>query len=198
MEAKERTLALVDKVESVFTELDGAIARFQSETGWGCREGCGDCCNNPEVEVTVLEALPHALLLWKTAKAELYSELLAAKRGARCLFYSPQDGDQTKGRCSIYGTRPLLCRMFGFTAQLGKDAKPRLAACKYQKQQAAEVLARIDAELRAERLEAPLFAYWEQRLSELEPSQVLSERLPINQAFVKAIDYLYWRQSELR
>ena len=191
-------MLLVEKVEEVFAELDVAIALFQQNTGWVCREGCGDCCNNPQVEVTVLEALQHALLLWQTSKAELYSELLSTKLGQRCAFYAPQPGDETLGRCSIYATRPMLCRMFGFTAQTGKDEKARLAACKYQKLAAPELLKQIDDDLKNNRIEIPLFGYWEQRLSELAPSQVLSERLPVNEAFLKALDYLYWRQNELR
>jgi Fe-S-cluster containining protein len=188
-------LPLARKVSDVFSELDKAIADFQSESFWACREGCGDCCNSPEVEVTVLEALPHALGLWELGKAELYAEQLTRFLGKPCMFYVPNVSDSSLGRCSIYETRPLLCRMFGFTAQLGKDSLPRLAACRWQKLQGAELLAKIDHELKGGTLEVPLFGYWEQRLSELDPSQVLSQRLPINEAFLKAIDYVYWRQQ---
>lgn len=190
-------LPLAQKVSEVFEELDQAIARFQSETSWACREGCGDCCNSPEVEVTVLEALPHALSLWDLQKAEFYTEQLTRHISKPCMFYVPSLADSSLGRCSIYPTRPLLCRMFGFTAQVDKDSRPRLAACRWQKLQAAELLSNIDVALKAGTLEVPLFGYWEQRLSELDPSQVLSERLPINEAFLKAIDYVYWRQQAL-
>jgi len=190
-------LPLVDGVEAVFQELDASIARFQSETGWNCREGCGDCCNSPEVEVSVLEALPHALLLWQSSKADFYHTLLTEKLGSPCAFYVSRPEDRSMGRCSIYGTRPMLCRMFGFTAQTDKAGGPRLAACHWQKMRAPELLLEIDNALKQGTLEAPLFGYWEQRLSELDPSQLLGERLPINEAFLKAIDYVYWRRSSL-
>jgi uncharacterized protein len=190
-------LPLARKVADVFSELDEAISRFQAQSAWACREGCGDCCNSPEVEITVLEALPHALSLWDLNKAELYADELNKFLGKPCVFYVPHVSDSSLGRCSIYETRPLLCRMFGFTAQLNKDSLPRLAACRWQKLQGADLLAKIDAELKAGTLEVPVFGYWEQRLSELDPSPVLSERLPINEAFLKAIDYVSWRQRAL-
>jgi Fe-S-cluster containining protein len=192
-----QALTLVQKVSEVFDELDEAISRFQAASSWSCREGCGDCCNSPEVEVTVLEALPHALRLWDLGKAEIYASELSRHLGKPCVFYVPSSTDSSLGRCSIYATRPMLCRMFGFTAQIGKDALPRLAACRWQKLGAGALLEKIDHELKAGSLEIPLFGYWEQRLSELDPSQVLSERLPINEAFLKAIDYVYWRQQAL-
>ncbi|MEO5668583.1 MAG: YkgJ family cysteine cluster protein [Bdellovibrionota bacterium] len=191
------TLSLVTGVQNVMAELDVAISKFQDETRWGCREGCGDCCNSPEIEVTVLEALPHALLLWESSKAELFHEVLASRLGQRCAFYVPETPDQSKGRCSIYSTRPMLCQMFGFTAQTHKDDKARMVACKWQKLSQPELLKQIDADLISGELQMPLFAYWQSRLSELDPSRLLSERLPINEAFLKAIDYVYWRRSEL-
>jgi len=197
MEPANTQLPLADRVIEVFKDLDASISKFQSDSGWGCREGCGDCCNNAEVEVTVLEALPHALLLWQSAKAELYHELLSEKLGSPCLFYAPQALDASMGRCSIYATRPMLCRMFGFTAQTDKQGQARLAACKWQKLGASDLLKKIDESLKDGSLEAPIFAFWEQRLSELDPTPLLGERLPINEAFLKAIDYVYWRRNEL-
>lgn len=197
MEPKNTPLPLAAKVEEVFRDLDASIATFQADTGWGCREGCGDCCNNAEVEVTVLEALPHALLLWQSEKAELYHGLLKSKLGSACLFYAASAQDSSKGRCSIYGTRPMLCRMFGFTAQTDKHSQARLAACRWQKLEASELLSKIDQSLKDGTLQAPIFSFWEQRLSELDPSKLLGERIPINEAFLKAIDYVYWRRSQL-
>jgi len=39
-------------LSQLYRELDVQIAKFQATTGLHCPPGCGQCCENPEVEAT--------------------------------------------------------------------------------------------------------------------------------------------------
>src|SRR5262245_9757331 len=121
---------LIDQVKGILSEIDAGTSSFARRSGLACPNGCGHCCENPQVETTVLEALPLAYwLLTRPEGVDLASEELSAIRAEgerrRCIFYKPTAGsDPTLGRCTVYEERPGLCRLFGFAARLNRNSRP--------------------------------------------------------------------------
>ncbi len=72
----QRLRELARLVEAVFDDLEKSFGSYQSQLGLHCKPGCGACCNNPNIEATVLE-MPLALQLYDQGKAEQVLEELA-------------------------------------------------------------------------------------------------------------------------
>src|SRR5215204_1577058 len=117
-------MTLSDKVaavETVFNQLDTAIASFQSSTGMHCKFGCGKCCFKADIEATSLEFLPFALHLYKEGKAEEWYEKLVASDIQICHILNPTQAGA--GLCTEYKHRGLICRLFGYSARTTKYDK---------------------------------------------------------------------------
>lgn len=171
-------------VQAVFAEAEAATTEFAVKSGLGCRAGCGDCCNQSTVETTLSEMLPLARQLLTAGRAgDLYDAAKAAA-GQPCVMFKADPVDATKGRCTVYEIRPLICRLFGFSAVNTKTGGSQLATCKYQKSLMPSAVARAEALATAG--EAPRFADFAMRLSAAAPGTT-SRRIPINQALAEAI-----------
>lgn len=179
---------LADQIQSTLDALSVETDRFAADSGVRCREGCGDCCNNPQVETTVGELLPLARELARRGQEGPWHERATKGHGERCVFYAPSAQDPAQGRCSIYALRPGLCRLFGFAAVRDKEGHPRLAACRVHKADTPEVVEAAQKGLQTGSLEAPLFMEWQERLQAIGSAPSLSEKLPINDAIVRAIE----------
>jgi len=115
----------------VYRDLDKKTAAFQKASGLGCRKGCGQCCDNPDVETSILEMMPVAIDLWQKNTAGAWLDKVESLNGrGRCVFYEPHPFSAGQGRCTIYPLRPLICRLFGFSARLSKTGKPVLVTCR--------------------------------------------------------------------
>lgn len=177
-----------DQAEALLGEIEAATTAFAAESGIRCREGCGQCCLKPGIEVQVIELLPLARALVAAGEADAVYERAAANADGSCVFYRPSGPDDTLGRCSRYSLRPSLCRLFGFAAVSGKDgAPPALAACHWHKRLAPERVAAAQRAIDAG-ASVPRFSEWSLRLRLLAPTPALAERLPINRALMRAIE----------
>ncbi|HTL11609.1 MAG TPA: YkgJ family cysteine cluster protein [Bdellovibrionota bacterium] len=183
---QERSRRILGVLEDLSRETD----RFEAEAGLHCRAGCGDCCNNPEVEATVGEMLPLAfeILGRGAAQAEHWHGQAEAGEGKRCVFYAANSTDPSLGRCSVYALRPGLCRLFAFAAVRDKEGKPRLAACHWHKSETPEVTAAAQEGVASGRLTAPFFVEWQTRLDEVSELASLTEKFPINTALARALE----------
>lgn len=163
----------MDQVTEIFAKIDYQISEFQQVSGLGCPNGCGQCCENPQVETTVAEVIPLAQELFKSNQAEFYLAQAEAAGGV-CIFYQPDRLIAGNGRCGVYPWRPSLCRLFGFATVRNKYGELELAACKIHKQTTPELLVNLDLHL------APNFSDFTMQLGN-------AESLPINQALAIAI-----------
>lgn len=114
----------VKRVFEAYRELDGEIASFQDAAGIGCPDGCGICCEETDPEVTQAEADFIALYL-VFSKRDPIGALNPRHRG--CVFYDPSG----PLHCTIYATRPLLCRAFAFTSVRDKAGNPVFRYCRH-------------------------------------------------------------------
>ncbi|GAX76429.1 hypothetical protein CEUSTIGMA_g3874.t1 [Chlamydomonas eustigma] len=188
--------------ERVDEKLRTFVADVQATTSLrlGCIPGCGKCCLSTTVESTPWECIPMAKELIRRGTAEQVLEQLdvasAARQGepTRCIFYEPngrlEDG---KGRCSMYETRPLICRLFGFAAFRAKDATLDVTTCKVMRSEIPETVAATHAVVKSGRVDVPVYV---DEWSELH-GPVLGSRMakimPINEAFAEALKDQLWR-----
>lgn len=181
-------------VQHLFRTLGRDIARFQKRTRLGCQPGCGRCCEGPHVETTVLEMMPLAAHLWQKGEASRWLETVEkAGNPSPCVFYQPDPAGQGKGRCSVYPLRPLICRLFGFSANRDKQGHRVLMTCaRIKENQTADYLdvqKHIDSGL-----PVPVMSDYILRVSPIDP--VLGQKqVPINDAIHRAIERIGLRMS---
>lgn len=187
---------LIQQVQGVLGEIDLGTARFADASGLACPSGCGQCCENPAVETTVLECLP--LAYWLLTRPEGPDEALARlelNRGGAgphpCVFYAATPGSPAgfgQGRCTVYEHRPGLCRLFGFAARLDRRGLSEPVICRIHRQTLPEAVARAQT-LADSGAPIPNFYEFATRFALLEP-QLGTQQLPINEAIRQAIHKL--------
>jgi uncharacterized protein len=176
---------IADQVNNLFAEIDRQTQAFQAATGLSCPPGCGQCCDNEHIEVTVLDCLPLAIEFWLTQFTEPARD--------SCLFYQPDPHQSGNGQCLQYAGRPLLCRTFGFGTVRNKVGAPELAVCSVHRATQGETVARSQQAIAAG-LAAPNFADLAMRLEAIDPA-IGRQRYPINQAMRRALERVGFRQQ---
>lgn len=177
----------IDRVLQLYRSLDSQVEEFKLKTSLKCALGCGRCCENPAVFVTILEVLPLACDLWVKGEA---LDVLAKIRGERkgwCHFYQPDSTVAGNGRCQIYSFRPLICRLFGFAVKHDKHGRPSLVICSTMKSNCAQEYQKTTEDLNTGALKAPVMQEYALQIFNIDP--VLGrELLPINEAIAEAIE----------
>jgi Fe-S-cluster containining protein len=91
-----------------------------------CPPGCGLCCETFEPDILEVEALYLAAWILKNAPERLDDiEKNAGRRG--CVLADPSG----EYHCTVYGGRPLICRLFAFSGDRGKDGTIRFRPCSH-------------------------------------------------------------------
>ncbi|MFH1855748.1 MAG: YkgJ family cysteine cluster protein [Candidatus Omnitrophota bacterium] len=122
---KEDILFLI----SLYDKLDEHIERFKAVSGLKCIEDCGLCCGKSNFEATAMEFMPLAVDLWIRKEISPWLEKISLlEQGGPCVFYKA-DASVGEGKCSVYSFRPLICRLFGFSARTDKYGKRLLITC---------------------------------------------------------------------
>jgi uncharacterized protein len=176
---------IADQVTTVFADIDRQTQAFQLATGLNCPSGCGKCCENEHVEVTVLDCLPLAVTLFQQEQGEFWLAQFTEPSRDSCLFYQPDPEKTGNGQCRQYAGRPLLCRTFGFGTVRNKAGVPELAVCAVHRATQPETVDRSQQQIAAGLL-APNFADLAMQLAAIEPS-IGHQRYPINQAMQRAL-----------
>ncbi|MCM4169602.1 hypothetical protein KCTC52924_00383 [Arenibacter antarcticus] len=177
----------VKAVEELFAGLDKEIATFQTQTGLGCKAGCGRCCTHPDVEASPLEFLPWAFHVFLNGKAEATLEELKLNNSSICHLYRPLSVlDQKSGRCGDYKYRGLICRLFGYGANRDKFGELRLATCKIIKEGQVENY-NSAVEAMKNGLYVPIFTDYYMNLNQID-FKLGNSILPINKAMKEALE----------
>jgi Fe-S-cluster containining protein len=139
-----------------------------------------------QVEATVLECIPLAFLLFRTSQAEQVLDLLEQNGDAhRCILYRPDLTRAGLWGCAQYRCRPVVCRLFGFAGNRGRDGIARLAMCRIMKDMAGPERTGIVADDAAGST-MPLFVDAGLCITALHPS-LGTVRMPINIALWEAL-----------
>jgi Fe-S-cluster containining protein len=177
-------------LEGVFDSLERDIAVFRKKTRMHCPPACGHCCTKADVQTSELEMLPMALALMRRGEADRWYEE-AERRGFEgvCVFYAPEPGIDA-GKCSRYTGRPLICRLFGFSANTDKYGAPRLVACSVAKATDMDLVEKVQDDVAAGRIKAPLMSLYALKVAAIDPSMA-NELFPVNLALKKAVDRVW-------
>jgi len=184
---------LLSKVLRIYQEIDQKTARLQVAFGLLCPPLCGACCDNPEVEATVLEILPLAEEVYRRKEEETVFSVLEEKRNQgdfRCMLYRPNPGFPGTGRCSYYEFRPLVCRLFGFAFRRNKFGNLEFSACKVMKERTPEAVHRAEIGI-SQGSDVPVYQESFMRIASMD-SAIGYRRLPVNLALKEALERLYW------
>lgn len=188
----------VQAVDRIFNQLDKELGSFQQSTGLSCVANCGLCCLKPDINATALEFLPLAYHLLIHGETERWLEKLQNNKDNKiCPVLNEIITPDSKGYCSEYAHRGLICRLFGFSAMLHKNNKPILVTCKPIKEQKTEAFNKANAHIAANK-NYPLISNYYMQLRSIDES--LGEELfPIRIAIEKAIHAVlaYYAYREL-
>lgn len=181
-----QTSEIGQRVKNLFSEIDVATRQFACESKITCPTGCGQCCDNPEVETTVADMLPIAFALRERKELDKVAAKAEVSLNSVCVFFEKLESSG-QSRCTVYPLRPSICRLFGFAAVSDKYGKSKLAFCKIHKQTAADVVENAKIQVEDGLLKAPLFSDFANQLSEIDPV-LATQHYQINKALLLAIE----------
>ncbi|MHA7129465.1 YkgJ family cysteine cluster protein [Algoriphagus namhaensis] len=189
-----------EAVKALFDQLGEATREYHQTGGLGCLSGCGMCCSRPTVPATVLEFIPFAMDCLDAGVAEeKLAYLHQNPELASCINYATFSKDRTKGFCTTYTNRGMICRLFASAARRNKEGKRELLICKPLKEERAAQVAAVTERIRAGETLIPLATEYYQMLSDIDPQ--LTVEMPINDAIRLALelvlrDQFYSLQAE--
>ena len=102
---------ILTAVDSLYNDIDVDQKIWKAKSPMQCPDGCGSCCVHFEPEVYEAEAL--YLAAWMLENQSERAERIAEA-----------DSGASIGRC-------LICRLFGFSGDHGKDRRIRWKPCRY-------------------------------------------------------------------
>lgn len=153
----------------LFKRLSAHSQVFQTQVPIACPSGCGQCCENPKVHTTILEMLPVALAYWQKNQNDLTAEkLLTLPESGICKFYQADSQIPGSGRCSVYAFRPLICRLFGYSARKNKYDSLEFVTCTRLRNEFSKECHAVQIQIESG-LSAPVMSDYDQRLLDIDP-----------------------------
>jgi Fe-S-cluster containining protein len=183
-----------DRLWEVYGEIDSLIASFKRSAGYDCLKDCRKCCETPakNVEASIFEMLPLSIRLWQKGEAESWlRKIKETNSESPCVFYDGPPSRQRAGSCRAYAWRPLVCRLFGFSATTNKYGKLLLALCRHRKKTDPNLEDRIQG-LIERGLKIPINSHYAHKVSLINPFLGLF-RYPIHEALGRALEMVGFR-----
>ena len=188
----------LEKLDEVYQELDEQMRLFKNFTGLDCRSKCRKCCETARtVEASLFEMLPLSIHLWQKGEAEPF---LARMRGLNqetpCVLLNPNPPDDQEGSCSYYSLRPLICRLFGFSAVLDKYGKPLIALCRTIKERDPKIEGKMNKMIQ-EGLQVPIIPHFSRKVAFIHP-HLGQVRYPIRYSLKQALEIVGYRMNYMK
>jgi uncharacterized protein len=123
----------LEELEALYARADKAVSAFQAKSGLACPFGCGSCCEAFVPDILPLEAeYLAAFLAFKDADRAyaLVAQGLEERQREDGRRGCPLYADDTPYHCTVYEARPLICRLFAFSAVRDKRGAPSFALCR--------------------------------------------------------------------
>lgn len=121
----EAPLAGLDRV---YERIETAQSSWIAATPYSCPPGCGHCCETFEPDILEIEALYLAAWIVRNAPERLADVDRNADR-VGCVL-ADHEGCY---HCTVYPARPLVCRLFAYSGDRGKDGTVRFRPCAHMK-----------------------------------------------------------------
>jgi Fe-S-cluster containining protein len=177
------------ELTELYEELDRQIAQFKKGAELDCPKHCQKCCaaEGTRIEVSAFECLPLAVHLWRLGEAEFYLQEIAESREEDpCVLHNLNHPRGDSWGCKHYAWRPLICRLFGFSAILDKRGEKRIAMCRSLKEADPQAEKRASQRM-AEGLQVPILADGARKASFLDP-HLGEKRYSINRGLKIALE----------
>lgn len=118
-------------IDSLYKNIEAAQKPWKQTCPMQCPEGCGRCCAHFEPNIYEAEALYLAawMLEHQSERAEYIIETddTCRTNTDACILFDPDN----PYHCTVYGGRCLICRLFGFSGDHGKDGHIRWKPCRH-------------------------------------------------------------------
>ncbi len=176
----------LQKIVTQYKEVDEITQNIKTSFSVSCPSGCGQCCNTTtdNIEASITEMLPLCVYLYEQ---NAYQKWLQKANHQRCVFYATNNHKNNSGCCLVYAYRPLVCRLFGFSFTKNKNGAIVPVACSILKKQYNDkskfFVVNTDS--------LPMISSFSLQSLMIDP--VRSDRFPINEAFVKAMEYVIFK-----
>lgn len=128
-----REYEILKSLETIYEDIEKKQSAWKEASNVTCPDGCGTCCVNFEPDILESEALYLAAWMLENQKEKAYeiiSDKFVPKRSnpeAGCFLFD----EKSPYHCSVYGGRCLICRLFGFSGDRGKDGLVRWKPCHF-------------------------------------------------------------------
>jgi uncharacterized protein len=120
-------------LDDIYNSIEKYETVWKSASNVSCTSGCGTCCVAFEPDVLDGEALYLALWLIENEPAAARAirdgtyPMERSDNASGCFLYDPEN----PYHCTVYGGRCLICRLFGYTGDHGKDGSIRWKPCRF-------------------------------------------------------------------
>lgn len=184
---------LSSEILQIYHDIDTQTSEVANLTGLQCPPQCGKCCHSPKIVASVLEVIPMALDIYLTSDENTIMDKIETQGdNPTCVMFDADPEDANKGRCSRYQVRPLICRLFGYSARKNKHEELEFAGCRVHKEQNQAAYVRATTALQ-NGISMPISQEWFMQIAATDP-QLGYRILPINQALAEALEYLYFKR----
>ena len=119
----------LERLHGIYGQIEKVQSAWIAATPFRCPPGCGSCCEGFEPEVLELEALYLAAWLSRSDPARFAALRTGAEDGrplGKGCFLADSSGAY---HCTVYGGRPLICRLFAYSGDRAKDGSARFRLC---------------------------------------------------------------------
>jgi len=131
------TADIISGMEQIYNEITQRQSAWIQSGAPSCTDGCGSCCGNFEPDVLESEAL--FLASWLIDNVPEEAECIAngtfiplrSSKDKGCFLFDYN----SPWHCTVYGGRCLICRLFGYSGDYGKDGERRFKPCKFLAQE---------------------------------------------------------------
>lgn len=178
----------------LYEEIDKKTTEVKEKTKLSCVYGCRRCCETSadNIQVSIFEVIPLAAELWKNNSANTILEKIDdQKLSKNCVLYIRDSMICINGGCSFYKHRPLICRLFGFSAVINKYGQRELSVCKFMGSSRDELILGIRDKIE-DSGDLPVYSEYTQRLMGIN-SYFGQNRYSINIAIKKAIELIGYK-----
>ena len=154
----------IDKLSAIYAKIEQQVDKLQKKTCVSCIANCGECCKRFEPYISVLEAVPLAKYLRNNPeKHELYKQNVKRNevKWYACPFYDDEK------HCTVYPIRPLICRLFGFSANRDRYNKVVFSTCSKIENEMPEKV-KVARALTRTGLDVPIYQDIAQQIQEID------------------------------
>ena len=128
---------LIEKLDAVYKTIEEKQSEWLKVSLLNCPEACGSCCVNFEPDITEAESLYLAYFLLTNQREKADSIVdgsfisLRKDNDKGCILFNPD----SPYHCTVYAGRCLICRIFGYSGDTGKNGERRWKPCRFYPQE---------------------------------------------------------------